>query len=144
MEDLNPKMTSQEEEAELSPTSPVEESEAPGEPEPEPEPGLNGVPVRCESFLRPYKPDPILIEEPDGQGTTCVRFLLLMALRAQRGCNRRIGRNRIHGLNLSKRNRTQALSTSLPFVDLLCLLLPTIFPSGYVAICTGFSTNRSH
>lgn len=39
-------MTSQEEEAELSPTSPVEESEAPGEPEPEPEPGLNGVPVR--------------------------------------------------------------------------------------------------
>ncbi|THH10295.1 hypothetical protein EW146_g8420 [Bondarzewia mesenterica] len=36
---------SREEDAELSPTSPMDELSAPGEPEVEPEPGLNGIPV---------------------------------------------------------------------------------------------------
>lgn len=38
----------------LSPTSPVEESDTAPVPEPEPKPGLHGVPVRCEYLSEVY------------------------------------------------------------------------------------------
>jgi hypothetical protein len=39
-----------EEDSELSPTSPVEESDALTVQEPEPAPGIDGIPVRCKSY----------------------------------------------------------------------------------------------